>query len=208
MAAAAVLRKGRIRREETQNGREVMIRLHPDCLIIKISDGEQFPCPAEVVTMELIGQAVAWMGDETIKNITAAVLHFFREEQEREVVSVAEFSEALENVLRSFGYSVGGGASMQRGQSVRNADINDLFRESEGELELELYQRLRSEMKHLLKTAPDELQFCGLRGCVKRVLHARRWSRRCQRLSDQIVAFMRQCLDTHAASDCLLVVKG
>ena len=43
---------------------------------------------------------------------------------------------------------------------------------------------------------------------VKRVLRARRWSRRCQTLSDQVVSFMRQCFDEHAAADCLLVVKS
>ena len=185
-----------------------MIRLRADCLIIKISGGEQFPCPVEVVTTELIGKAVDWMSQEAIQNVTAAVLHFFRDEQEREVVSAAEFSEALESVLQNLGYSVSEAASAKRKRMIRNANINDLIRECEGELELAMYQRLRSEMKHLLKNTPRELRVSGLRGCVKRVLRARRWSRRCQTLSDQIVSFMRQCFDEHAAADCLFVVKG
>jgi len=155
-----------------------------------------------------MGEAVSWMSEEVVKNVAAAVLHFFREEQGRDVVSVAEFSEALEAVLQGLGYSVCDAVSPKRKRLVRNADINELMRESEGELELAMYQRLRSEMKRLLKSTPDELRFSGLRGCVKRVLHARRWSRRCQTLSDQIVAFMRECLDAHAASNCSLVVKG
>lgn len=183
-----------------------MIRLRADCLIIQISGGEQFPCPVEIVTTELIGEAVAWMSQEAIQNVTAAVLHFFREEQEREVVSVAEFSEALESVLQNLGYSVN--AAAKRKRIIRNADINNWIRESEGELELVMYQCLRSEMKHLLKNTPSELRLSGLRGCVKRVLRARRWSRRCQTLSDQVVSFMRQCFNEHAAADCLLVVKG
>lgn len=183
-----------------------MIRLRADCLIIQISGGEQFPCPVEVVTTELIGKAVDWMSPEAIQNVTAAVLHFFREEQDREAVSVAEFAEALESVLQNLGYSVKTAAKRKR--MIRNANINDLIRESEGDLELAMYLRLRSEMKHLLKNTPSELRFSGLHGCVKRVLRARRWSRRCQTLSDQVVSFMRQCFDEHAAADCLLVVKS
>ncbi|MCS1411873.1 MAG: hypothetical protein M2R45_05075 [Verrucomicrobia subdivision 3 bacterium] len=185
-----------------------MIRLHPNYLIIKMSSGEQFPCPAEIITVKIIGEAVSWMSEEVVKNIAMAVLHFFREEQGRDVVSVAEFSEVLEDVLQSFGYSVGDAVPPKRKRLVWSTDINELIQESEGELELAMYQRLRSEMKRLLKSTPDELRFSGLRGCVKRVIHAQRWSRRCQTLSDQIVAFMRECLDAHAASNCSLVVKG
>ena len=185
-----------------------MIRLHPDCLIIKMSSGEQFPCPAEIVTVELIGEAASWMSEEVDKNVAAAVLHFFKEEQGRDVVSVAEFSEVLEDVLQGFGYSVGQAALGKGKRMVRNTDINDIIADTEGELELAMYQRLKSEMERLLRNPPDELRFCGLRGCVKRVLHAQRWSRKCQALNDQIVAFLRECLDAHSSSDCSLVVKG
>lgn len=188
-----------------------MIRLHPDCLIIKMASGEQFPCPAEVVTVELIGEAASWMSEEVVKNVAAAVLHFFREEQGRDVVSVAEFSEVLEDVLQGFGYSVGKLCkSGLKGPSreVRNTDINDIISQTEGELELAIYQRLRVEMKRMLENAPAELHFSGLRGGVKRILHAQRWSRKCQTLNDQIVAFLRECLDAHAPTNCSLVVTG
>ena len=185
-----------------------MIRLHPDCLIIKMSSGEQFPCPAEIVTVELIGEAASWMSEEVVKNVAAAVLHFFKEEQGRDVVSVAEFSEVLEDVLQGFGYSVGNHCMGKAKRMFRNTNINDIIPDSDGELELAMYQRLRSEMKRLLENTPDELRFSGLRGCVKRVLHAQRWSAKCQKLNDQIVAFLRECMDAHAASNCSLVVKG
>ncbi len=186
-----------------------MIRLHPDCLIIKMSSGEQFPCPAELVTVELIGEAATWMSEEVVKNVAAAVLHFFKEEQGRDVVSVAEFSEVLEHVLQGFGYSVGQSKlAKARERSVRDADMSELIPDTDGELELAIYQRLREEMERLLEHTPDELHLSGLRGCVKRVLHAQRWSRRCQTLSDQIVAYLRECLDTHARSNCSLVVRG
>ncbi len=185
-----------------------MIRLHPDCLIIKMSSGEQFPCPAEIVTVELIGDAASWMSEEVVKNVAAAVLHFFKEEQGRDVVSVAEFSEVLEDVLQGFGYTVGNYGLGKGKRMVRNTNINDIIPEAEGELELAMYQRLRTEMKRLLENPPDELRFSGLRGCVKRVLHAQRWSAKCQALNDQIVAFLRECLDAHAGANCSLVVKG
>lgn len=193
-----------------------MIRLHPDCLIIRMSSGEQFPCPAEVITVELIGEAASWMSDEVVQNVAAAVLHYFRDEKGRDVVSVAEFSEVLEDVLQGFGYSVGelGLAKMKKSKPVsatpcvRNSDINEMIPDAEGELELTLYKRLRCEMDQLLKESPDELRLSGLRGCVKRVLHAQRWSRKCQTLNDQIVEYLRECLDAHSVTNCSLVVTG
>jgi hypothetical protein len=52
------------------------------------------------------------------------------------------------------------------------------------------------------------VRFSGLRGCVKHLAGARRWSPRCQGLHDQIVAYLRECLGAEArATECSLVVE-
>jgi hypothetical protein len=67
---------------------------------------------------------------------------------------------------------------------------------------------LRDELHQQLRHSPQIIRFRGLRGCVKQLAGARRWSIRCQRLSDQIVDFLRQCLTTESGvQPCALVVQ-
>ena len=62
-------------------------------------------------------------------------------------------------------------------------------------------------MRHRLKQSPRVLYFRGLRGCVKQLAGARRWSGRCQELHDHIVDYMRGCLTAEASGNpCALVV--
>ena len=184
-----------------------MIRLHPGCLVVKVASGEQIPCQAESVTLQLQGTDLEWAGEELIQHVAAAVLHYFKEQQGKESVSVAEFTEVLEKVLKDFGYSLSGGQVCQEQRYVEDADLNELIGESHEGTELALFTRLQKEMKKMLKSAPDELRFVGLRDCVKRVLRARRWGKRCQSLNDQVIFFLRRCLSVHSVADCSMSVK-
>jgi hypothetical protein len=52
------------------------------------------------------------------------------------------------------------------------------------------------------------LRFRGLRGCVKQLAGARRWSLRCEKLQEQIVEYLRGCLSAEPEqNDCSLVVE-
>jgi tetratricopeptide (TPR) repeat protein len=54
--------------------------------------------------------------------------------------------------------------------------------------------RLRKELRQQLARSPRRLVFRGLRGCVKQLAGARRWSARCEKLQEQIIEYLRQCL--------------
>jgi hypothetical protein len=59
-----------------------------------------------------------------------------------------------------------------------------------------------------LRQSPKILRFRGLRGCVKQLTGARRWSFRCEQLQDQIVSYMRECLSAdREKNECALVVE-
>jgi len=60
--------------------------------------------------------------------------------------------------------------------------------------ELFFFPRLRAELQRHLQQAPRVVRFRGLRGCVKQLTGARRWSRRCETLELEIVDYLRQCL--------------
>jgi hypothetical protein len=74
-----------------------------------------------------------------------------------------------------------------------------LARESGQGGELFFFPRLRAELHRHLEQAPRVLRFRGLRGCVKQLTGARRWSQRCRSLEGEIVAYLRQCLRAESA---------
>ena len=53
-----------------------------------------------------MGEGAAWIDPGIIHNVSAAVLHYFKQELSRDFVSVGEFAIALEKALRGFGLSV------------------------------------------------------------------------------------------------------
>lgn len=189
-----------------------MILLRPDCLVFKTAAGENIPCSARAVTVELIGEGVQWLDRDLIENAAAAVLHFFRVEKQQEFVSVAEFSEALERVLRGFGLNVKSGEEEALGPAlaprVVEADLSRLAESPGACSELSFFQKFRAELRRQLEGGPVVFRYRGLRGCVKELAGAKRWTAHCQTLNDQIVAYMRGCLEAETSADgCLLVVR-
>ena len=181
-----------------------MILLRPDCLAFERPDGESVPCSAEAVAIEVVGSP-AEVEPELVRQAAAAVLHFFRADLGRTVVSVGEFSVALQKALRGLGVNVDLIGAMPADPET---DLGLLAGHAGTGLELEFFPRLRDELRRMLHHSPGMIRFRGLRGCVKQLLGARRWSGRCQALNDQIVHYLRHCLNAEAtASPCALVVR-
>ena len=187
-----------------------MIILQSDCLVFEMSTGESVPCSAESVAIEIIGDAVHELDSELIHNVSAAVLHYFKVEQQRVSVSIPEFTAVLEKVLRGLGFDVvPNEMDLSQGQAAvsQPTDLCAIASESGKGFELAFFEKLRKTTIEQLESSPDQIQFSGLRGCVKQLLGARRWSSRCEAMSDQIVAFIRSCFASYANdSSCALVV--
>lgn len=185
-----------------------MIHLQPDCLVFRTSDGENIPCSAQQVTVELIGESAALLDDEVIQNAAQAVLHYFKSELGKTLVSVGEFAQALERVLRGLGFTVSASDAGNEVSCAGDADLGRLAFDAREGFELDFFPRLRRELRRQLDQAPGLIRFRGLRRCVKLLTGARRWTPRCQELSDQIVEYLRQCLSTECGRrSCPLVVE-
>jgi hypothetical protein len=92
--------------------------------------------------------------------------------------------------------------------STHEADLAHLARESADSLELFFFPRLRHELRTRLRHSPQMLRFYGLRGCVKQLARARRWSARCEKMEEQIIEYLRQCLTAEPQRDkCALLVE-
>ncbi len=197
-----------------------MIVLAEDYLVLRDASGEGIPCSAEMISVELVGENGSMFDAEFIKQAAGAVLHYFRDELGRQTVTMAEFSMALESVLRGFKLAAqkkeadamamaeDGPAKADSDALVAQSDLCRLAAETDNGGELVFFPRLRDELRAQLRSYPRMLCFRGIRGCVKQLTGARRWSGRCQSLHDQIVEFLRSCMSREdAAADCALVVK-
>jgi hypothetical protein len=184
-----------------------MIQLNSDSLLFEMPGGEAIPCSAETVTIQLIGAANSLLDPELVRNAARAVLYYFKVEQGRSFVSVCEFSEALAVVLRGFGLDVKDSSATESARRIIESDLRRLACESGKGYELAFFPLLHDELLHQLDQSPQVLRFHGLRSCVKQLVGARRWTDRCQRLNDQIVEYLRHCLNAEArAKECALMV--
>ena len=185
-----------------------MIALANDCLVFQLISGEHIPFSAEMISVELLGDAAGKFDPEFVKNAAASVFHHFKHDLGRETVSVGEFTNALETVLRGFGCTVYSGEITDATEETTAGDLRLLARETDAGCELEFYPKLRNALRGQLQRSPKLVRFRGLRGCVKRLAGARRWSPRCEFVREQILEYLRQCLTAEAKNQqCALVVE-
>jgi len=184
-----------------------MIALASECLLFQMATGESVPFAADMISVEVTGDAHGLFDSEFVNHAAKAVFHYFKHELGRQTVTVGEFAGAMEKVLRGFTLSAQAGDDSAAGPRVLESDLRRLARESGNGCELFFFPRLRDELRQQLQQAPQVLRFRGLRGCVKQLIGTQRWCARCQSLHDQIVEFLRQCLsaESHQANCALLV---
>jgi hypothetical protein len=160
-----------------------------------------------MISVEVMGDKASIFDADFIKHAAAAVFHYFRDELGRDSVSVAEFTLALEKILRGFNLSAAAQDDNPKPRIVRS-DLCRLIQEGNEGGELFFFPRLRDELRAQLRDSPQMLCFQGLRECVKQLAGARRWTNRCQTLHDQIVEFLRSCMTQEKhGGNCALVVK-
>jgi hypothetical protein len=185
-----------------------MIALSTDYLLFQLDNGESIPCSAEMISVEIAGSTQTLLDAEMLRHAAASVFHYFKSELSRETVTVGEFSLALEKALQHLGFTIRSCAQAPVVPGVVEADLRRLACETEGNLELLFFPRLRSELRNQLRTSPRLLHFHGLRGCVKQLAGARRWNGRCEEIREQIVDYLRQCLTAEPKRpECALLVE-
>ncbi|MBG88769.1 MAG: hypothetical protein CMO80_17970 [Verrucomicrobiales bacterium] len=160
------------------------------------------------MTIELIGDAVNKLDPNLVRQAAAAVLHYFKTELQQEVVTIREFTAALERVLRKLGLKVVSNENARKVGKIIEADLIDLVADEGAASELLFFQRLRDNFADLLEESPHLVRLNGLRPCVKSLVGKQRWCKRCVKMSDQIIEFLRDYLDQRKASmETALVVS-
>ncbi len=171
-----------------------MIALASDYLLFELASGETVPFSADNVSIEVCGDNAALFDSEFVRQAASAVFHYFKYELERQTVSVAEFAGALEKVLTGFAFRTLRVGGRLAGPAFLESDLRPLAEASGMNSELFFFPRLREELRRQLSHGPRVVRFCGLRGCVKSLAGARRWSSRCRKLEEEIIDYLRECL--------------
>jgi hypothetical protein len=193
-----------------------MIALQSDYLIFQLTNGESIPCSAQMITVEIVGNANGMIAPELLHHAAASVFHYFKVELSRETVTVGEFALALEKALQGLGLTLFADRLEPRppvtaeapAELTLESDMSLIALESGESLELLFFPRLRDELRAKLRQAPRVLRFRGLRGCAKRLAGAQRWSPRCEKIQEQIVGYLRECLVAEPEQkECALVVE-
>jgi len=185
-----------------------MISLASGCMLFELTSGESIPLSAEMISVEVMGDAVGRLDPDIVRHAASSVFYYFKRDLARRTVTVGEFAEALEKVLVGLGFQLDNTETTSVSPESAGADLRRLAHESGDALELSFFPRLRDELRTQLRKSPRVVRFRGLRGCVKHLARAQRWSSRCQNLHDQIVGYLRGCLGAEAReTKCTLVVE-
>lgn len=184
-----------------------MIWLGTDYLLFQMPTGESIPFSSEAIAVELLEETEGEIDAELVRQAAMACYFYFKQELQRDKVTVAEFAKAMEKVLDGFEVSIVPNHAPPADRRLVESNLAALAASTGREFELGFFPRLRDELREQLRTNPDVVRFSGLRECVKQLAGARRWSPRCQAMEEQIVGFMRECLSAEARSThCTLVL--
>jgi hypothetical protein len=184
-----------------------MITPASECLFFEMAGGESIPFSAEMISIELSGDNAEMFDPEFLREATSAVFHYFKYELGQQTTTVGEFAAALEKVLRGFEVKKPAPSAMSHFPGVLEYDLQRLAEETGIGCELLFFPKLREELRQQLRQAPRLVRFRRLRGCVKQLVGAQRWSGRCRSLNDQIVDYLRTCLTAEPTrAHCALLV--
>jgi hypothetical protein len=185
-----------------------MITLASDCLLFQTPSGESVPYSADMIAIEIGQENPLHFDEEFVDQATKAVFHYFKHDQARTMVTIGEFADALEKVLHGLAPVSQTGTAPET-QSLVETDLRRLATASGQGCELFFFPLLRDELRQQLQKSPRVVRFHGLRGCVKQLAGANRWSVRCRDLHQQIVYYLRECLsaEQHGACEIALVVE-
>ncbi len=185
-----------------------MIALQSNCLIFQLNNGESVPCSPEMISVELVGDCAGHLDPEVLHHAAASVFHYFKKDLDRETVTVGEFAGALKKVLRNLGHTLQADEFETRPPETIETDLGLFARQAGDSLELFFFPLLRDELRAQLRQSPRMVRFRGLRGCVKQLAGAQRWSARCEQMQGQIVSYLRECLTAEPEQkSCALVVE-
>jgi hypothetical protein len=179
-----------------------MIALHENLPVIQLASGQVVAFEREWLVRSLVqaaaraGYAKWWLAD----HVALSVTEYLRDQETVNVLPVERLTEAVRSVLQVIGYGEIAQHFTPAPQRVQ-VSLVELAREAGTGYELAFFERLGRVLVNLCREPGGYFELRGLEPCVK-ILRARKsWSRDCDALRAEIVAFAREQTGTAAAKN-------
>ncbi|MEQ1859917.1 MAG: hypothetical protein ABMA13_08275 [Chthoniobacteraceae bacterium] len=169
-----------------------MIAFPNDLPLIRIDTGEAIPFEPEWLMCSLTraarraGLPQWWLAP----HVTASVTEFLRADHDAPMIEATRLEQAVQTVLQVIGYAEVGRHFIV-GRPVVAISLVDLVREAGTGYELAFFELLGRRLADALATRTPHFQLTGLWRCVKLLSARKAWSRDCEALQSEIVAFAR-----------------
>ena len=128
-----------------------------------------------------------WLAEHLTESITTYLQLRFNEN----VLTLPRLAKAVRSVLRDLGYSEVA-HHFKPAPPLSKISLLDIAREAGTGYELAFFDRLGRLLKMIMTEKSQQLQIIDLKHCVKLLRSKKIWSRDCERLQAEIVAFTRE----------------
>lgn len=128
-----------------------------------------------------------WLTD----HVTESIAFYLRLRNDESFVAFNQLSQTVRYVLNVIGYKEIGPHFTPSPPPI-TISLFDLAQAAGAGYELAFFEILSRRIDALLETQVECVQFVSLNACVKHLHGARAWSRACEQLRSEIVAFVRE----------------
>jgi hypothetical protein len=116
-----------------------------------------------------------------------ALIFYLRNDEQRDSIEFADLVSAVGKLALSCGFP----SVTIENDVVVSADLYRMAQSTGYGFELAFFQSIERSIGELRTRNARLVRFVGLRPCVKMLVGAKNWCKTCQRLNDEIVAFIR-----------------
>ncbi|MFV0416110.1 MAG: hypothetical protein ACK5NG_07050 [Chthoniobacterales bacterium] len=175
-----------------------MINLRDEMPLVRFSDGrtQAFDPSWLCQSVQRAAEDAGYSEWVLSKDITVSICVFLKYDFDGTVVSTQNIQKIVQTVLSSLGYQ-----EIASGFTPLPAPVclslEKIARDAGSGYELFFFNLLRQNLKKILHSGAEQVDFLDLHRCVKTLRTAKHWRRDCRHLQSEIVAFIRN--EIHAA---------
>ena len=141
------------------------------------------------------------------EHIASSVICYLETTYQNNVITTNHLGDLVLSVLQAIGYAEVA-LHFQTLDLPFELSLIDLAQEAGAGYELSFFRLLKERLQPALSNQASNLDFYGLKPCVRHLQSAKRWSRGCSELRNEIVEFLRaQLFRADLQTDILLTIQ-
>jgi hypothetical protein len=142
-----------------------------------------------------------------VEHIVSSVICYLGTTYQNNIITENHLGDIVLSVLQAIGYAEVA-LHFQTLDLPFELSLIDLAQEAGAGYELSFFRLLKERVQPALSNQASNLDFYGLKQCVRHLQSAKTWSRSCSELRNEIVEFLRaQLLRADLQTDILLTIR-